>query len=253
MWHRRRTSTCRTTSATIPSFTRVDYNGVRSYFYHLPQYADPRLGQTTHTLFWFDTYRDGGMYKHPDFHFQREYMFSQLPKRRVRYFPESAYWIAADVDVPAFSPEFIESRWNDIDGLDRNDIAAAGLPKLEGHITFSSGHEWGYWLTDYLSAKMLWEPAAPLDRFVSHYALAYGSCAGGVSAELSQVIALQRHYLFEKKLVQYVSGEDATVETGASLGYQIRLNPGKKFGFLVRGTESERAELRRACSSSWSR
>jgi hypothetical protein len=219
----------------------VDWNGVRTFFYHVPQYADPRLGQTTHTLFWFDTYRDQGMYKHPDFHFQREYMFSQLPKRRVRYFPESAYWIAADVDVPAFLPEFIESRWNDIHGLDR-DIAAAGLPKLEGHVTFSSGHEWGFWLTDYLTAKMLWEPAAPLDHFISHYAAAYGSCARGVDAELTQVIALQRHYLFEKKLVQYVSGEDATVETGASLGYEIRPIR-KKFELLVRGSEAERNEF----------
>jgi hypothetical protein len=219
----------------------VDYNGVRSYFYHLPQYADPRLGQTTHTLFWFDTYRDGGMYQHPDFHFQRDYMFSQLPKRRVRYFPESAYWIASDVDVPAFLPEYIESRWNDIHGLDR-DIRAAGLPALEGHVTFSSGHEWGFWLTDYLTAKMLWEPAVPLDRFVAHYASAYGSCARGVGSELTQVIALQRHYLFEKKLVQYVSGEDATVETAAGLGYQIRPIR-KKFELLVRGAEAERAEF----------
>ena len=49
----------------------VQYKGEPTYFYHLPKFADPRLGQTTHTLFWFDTYRDQGMYEHPDFHFQR--------------------------------------------------------------------------------------------------------------------------------------------------------------------------------------
>jgi hypothetical protein len=216
----------------------VQYKGMPTYFYHLPRYADARLGQTTHTLFWFDTYRDQGMYEHPDFHFQREFMFSQLPARRVRYFPESAYWIAADVDVPIFLPEFVESRWTDIHGLDR-DITAAGLPKLEGHVTFSSGHEWGYWLTDYLAAKMLWEPGAPLERFVTHYTSAYGSCAAGVGAELTQLIALQRHYLFDEKLVPYVSGEDATVETAASLGIVIRPIR-KKFEALVTGTEAER-------------
>lgn len=217
----------------------VDFRGEKkAFFYHLPKYADPRLGQTVHTLFWFDTYRERGMYQHPDFHFQREYMLSQLPKRRVRYFPESAYWIAADVDVPVFLPEFIESRWIDINGLDR-DVRAAGLPPLEGHVTFNSGHEWGFWMTDYLTAKMLWEPAAPLERFVAHYGAAYGSCAPGVTAELSQFIALQKKYLFEGQLTQYVSGEDATVETGASVGYVIR--PIRtKFEVLVTGPESDR-------------
>jgi hypothetical protein len=217
----------------------VDFRGEKkTFFYHVPKYADPRLGQTVHTLFWFDTYRDRGMYMHPDFKFQREYMLSQLPKRRVRYFPESAYWIAADVDVPVFLPEFIESRWIDINGLDR-DIRAAGLPPLEGHVTFNSGHEWGFWMTDYLTAKMLWEPAAPLDRFVAHYGAAYGSCAQGVTAELAQFIALQKKYLFEGQLTQYVSGEDATVETGASVGYVIR--PIRtKFEVLVTGSENDR-------------
>jgi hypothetical protein len=218
----------------------VDFRGQKNtFFYHVPQYADPRLGQIVHTLFWFDTYREAGMYQHPNFHFQREYMLAQLPKRRVRYFPESAYWIAADVDVPVFLPEFIESRYNDIHGLDA-DIRAAGLPPLEGHITFSSGHEWGFWMTDYLAAKMLWEPAAPLDRFISHYASAFGSCGGPVATELTQFIALQRRYLFEGKLTQYVSGEDATVETGATLGYEIRPIR-RKFETLVTASESDRA------------
>lgn len=216
----------------------VDYQGKKTFFYHVPQYADLRLGQTVHTVSWFDTYRPQGMYQHPDFHFQREYMLLQLPKRRVRYFPESAYWIASDVDVPVFLPEYIESRWTDIHGLDA-DLRAAKLPPLEGHVTFSSGHEWGYWLTDYLTAKMLWEPAAPLDRFVSHYASAYGSCASGVSDELSRFIDIQRRYLFDGKLIPYISGEDATVETGASVGYLIR--PIRtRFEVLVRAPESER-------------
>ena len=218
----------------------VDFRGQKNtFFYHVPQYANARLGQTVHTLFWFDLYREGGMYQHPNFHFQREFMLSQLPKRRVRYLPESAYWIAADVDVPVFLPEFIESRWIDIQGLDR-DMRAAGLPPVEGHVMFSSGHEWGFWMTDYLAAKMMWEPAAPLDRFINHYASAYGSCGAGVGSELSQFMALQKKYLFEKKLIPYVSGEDATVETGASLGIEIRPIR-KKFELLLRGTEAERA------------
>ncbi|MBX3186244.1 MAG: hypothetical protein KF819_04480 [Labilithrix sp.] len=219
----------------------VDFRGQTTFFYHVPQYADPRLGQTVHTVFWYDLYRDRGMYSHPNFFLQRDYIMAQLATtgRRVRYYPESAYWIAADVDVPVFLPEFIESRWLDIHRLDE-DIRNANLPKLDGHLLFTSGHEWGYWLTDYLVAKMLWEPAAPLDRFLQHYAAAFGSCSGGVAAELSAFIALQKKYLFEGRLIPYVSGEDATVETGASVGYVIR-DIRKKFEDLVTGPESERA------------
>lgn len=219
-----------------------DFRGVpNTYFYHVPRYADPRLGQTVHTLFWFDLYRPGGMYQHPDFSIQREFILEELAnsQRRIRYFPESAYWIATDIDVPVFLPEFVESRWTDIHGLSA-DVRARGLRPLDGHVMFSSGHEWGYWLTDYLAAKMLWEPDAPLERFVDHYAAAYGSCAAPVGASLSRFIALQRTYLFEKKLVPYVSGEDNAVDLGALAGYVIR-EPRKKFDDLVLATEPERA------------
>lgn len=220
-----------------------DFRGVpHTYFYHVPKYADPRLGQTVHTLFWHDLYRPGGMYQHPDFSFQREFIFEQLAspdERRVRYFPESAYFIATDIDVPAFLPEFIESRWTDIHRL-AEDIRSKGLAPLDGHTLFTSGHEWGYWLTDYLVAKMLWDPDAPLDRFVSHYTSAYGSCAPAVQASLARVIELQRTYLLEKRLVPYVSGEDNAVDLGALAGFTIR-EPRKKFDDLVLATEPDRA------------
>lgn len=221
----------------------VDYRGTPGqYFYHLPRYADPRLGQTVHTLFWFDLYREGGMYQHENFHFQRDFIFDQLAssERRVRYFPESAYWIATDIDVPAFLPEFVEGRWTDIHRLDE-DLRARGSRPLDGHVLFSSGHEWGYWLNDYLTAKMLWEPGAPLERFLAHYTSVYGSCAPKIGEDLARFVALQRTYLFEKKLVPYVSGEDNAVDLGSLVaGITIR-EPRKRFDDLVTGEEAERA------------
>lgn len=213
-----------------------------TYFYHVPRYADPRLGQTVHTLFWHDLYRPGGMYQHEDFAFQREFIFQELAapeKRRVRYFPESAYWIATDVDVPAFLPEFIESRWTDIHRL-AADIRDKNLPPLDGHVLFTSGHEWGYWMTDYLAAKMLWEPDAPLERWFAHVGTAYGSCAQPMGDALARFTALERTYLFEKKLIPYVSGEDNAVDLGALLGFVIR-DRRVAFPDLVKGTDADRA------------
>jgi hypothetical protein len=83
--------------------------------------------------------------------------------------------------VPLFLPEFIYSRYNDVHTL-TGELETAKLPPLAGHLMFSSGHEWGYWMTDYLTAKMLWRPDAPLDAFVSDWSAAFGTCAGDFSA-----------------------------------------------------------------------
>ena len=197
----------------------VQYQGQTIYYYHLPQFADPRLGQVVHTLSLFDLYRDWATYKHPDFHFQHDYIMKELPSRRVGYTPESAYWISADDDVPLFLPEFLQARWNDIHGL-VTETAQMGLPPVEEHLMFSSGHEWNYWLTDYLAAKMLWEPNQPLSYFIDHYANVYGSCGADISQSVQSFTDLQTHYLFDERLLAYVQGENGTVDFGYTLGFE---------------------------------
>ncbi|MGH7294929.1 MAG: hypothetical protein ACRELB_08350, partial [Polyangiaceae bacterium] len=167
----------------------------------------------------FDVYRDWATYAHPDFHLQHDYMLQELPTRRVSYFPESAYWISADVDVPAFLPEYLHARWLDIHTLSA-EIADDGLPGLEGHVMFTSGHEWGYWLTDYLVAHMLWTPSAPFDEALAPYTSAFGSCTAGVKSALSGAIALQTRYLFDQRLLPYIQGENRTVDLGYLAGLE---------------------------------
>jgi hypothetical protein len=197
----------------------VPYNGQTVFFYHLPQFCDPRLGQNVHTLFFFDLYRNWGTYKHPDFHLQHDYLMKEIASRPVSYYPESAYWISADIDVPLFLPEFVYARWNDIHTLTA-ELAQKGLPPLEGHVEFVSGHEWGYWLTDYLVAKMLWEPDQPLDHFLGIYARAFGSCSDDIASALSTYIQLQSTYLFDQRLVAYVQGENTVVDLGYITGLE---------------------------------
>jgi hypothetical protein len=197
----------------------VPFRGGTQYYYHLPQFCDVRLGQDVHTLSFFDVYRDWATYAHPNYRFQHDYMLQELPTRPVSYFPESAYWISADIDVPAFLPQFLYARWLDITELTA-DLAATHLGPLEGHVMFMSGHEWNYWMTDYLVAQMLWQPTASLDTFVGHYADAYGSCAADIANALSTDIALQRAFLFDQRLLPYIQGEDATVDEGYLAGLE---------------------------------
>ena len=111
-------STSRTTSATTRS-SGCSTRGRPSSTTTCPQFCDARLGQNVHTLSLFDLYRDWATYAHPNFYLQHDYILQELPTRRVSYFPESAYWISADIDVPAFLPEYLYARWLDIHTLAR--------------------------------------------------------------------------------------------------------------------------------------
>jgi len=195
----------------------LDYGGQTVFYYHLPGFSDPRLINNVHTVFFFDLYRNWGGYGHPNFHLQKDFIMQQLPLRKVRYKPESAYWVSADIDVPLFLPEYIYSRWIDIHNLPA-DIAADNLPRLDGHILYSSGHEWGYWMTDYLTAKMQWEPEKDFGYFIDLYAGMYGQCANVMSHSLMAFIDLQTEFLFDKRLVPYISGEDMYDNIGYEMG-----------------------------------
>jgi hypothetical protein len=190
---------------------------------------------------WFDLYRKWGAYHHPDFELQRQFIFQQAGKRPLTYRPESAYWCTADIDVPAFLPEYIRARWIDVNGL-VGDLAAKGLPPLDGHVVFSSGHEWGYWLTDYLTAKMAWDPTAPLSHFVDLATGHYAACAPEARQLFDDFLALEGQYLFDAKLMPYVSGEDFYDDSGALLGIETH-PPRVPFETLYFGDETQRSQF----------
>jgi hypothetical protein len=218
----------------------IDFRGEKDvFFYHLPKYADPALAVGVHTVHWFDLYRDWGAYEHPNFSLQREFLFDQITKRKVRYIPESAYWASADIDVPLFLPEYVESRWIDIHRL-TGDLKERGLPELDGHVSYSSGHEWGYWLTDYLSAKIAWEPEKPLAHFLSIYSSAFGDCANDVDRALTKTVDLQREFLFDRRLLPYLAGEDAHDDFGV-LGGIVTIPKRVPFEEVARMDPSKRA------------
>ncbi len=219
----------------------VKYEGQAVFYYHLPQFCDARLGQSVHTLSLFDLYRDWATYAHPNFWLQHDYLLQEIPTRRVSYFPESAYWISADIDVPLFLPEHLYARWIDIHNLSA-ELADRGLPGLEGHLEFMSGHEWGYWLTDYLVAKMLWEPSKPFEYFLTRYTSAFGSCGSDVQTALEQYVALQTKYLFDQRLLAYVQGENGTVDLGYLAG--LETHPKRiEFEELLPMTEAQRTSF----------
>jgi hypothetical protein len=70
-------------------------------------------------------------------------------RRETWYWPESSYWVGFDTPIPLLLLPYLDARCQDIETMARLGV--------NGHLTFSSGWEWGYWLIDWSIARWSWE------------------------------------------------------------------------------------------------
>jgi hypothetical protein len=70
-------------------------------------------------------------------------------RRETWYWPESSYWVGFDTPIPLLLLPYLDARYQDIETM-----ATLGV---NGHLTFTSGWEWGYWLIDWSIARWSWE------------------------------------------------------------------------------------------------
>lgn len=186
--------------------------GVR--YYDLPRFAPPNLGVSVHTLMFYDLFRPAPVYGNEDFRFLFDFMVDEYRTRRLWYFPESAWWLTFDIAVPLYLPITIEARHRDIQG-----IAFMLDGKLDGHRTFGSGHEWGYWQNEYCSLRM----AADLDYgwrdCLADITWPMGEAAGEVRTVLERLVEIQeRDFIYDRELLAYLVGTDPETELAASVG-----------------------------------
>lgn len=135
-------------------------------FNFLPYFATPNLGAMPHTVQYYDLQGPVFTYDNQDFHYLRRYMQIEAGRREVLYYPETAYWVNFDIDVPLFLPLYAASRLDDLRLIDADEKAGrmgrgehAGA-RIQGQVNFSSGWEWGYWLNDVVTARAVWNPQA---------------------------------------------------------------------------------------------
>lgn len=135
-------------------------------FNFLPYYATPALGVMPHTVQYYDLQGPAFTYDNQNFHYIRRYMQLEAGRREVLYYPETAYWVNFDIDVPLFLPLYAATRLDDLRLIDADERAGrmgrgefAGS-RIQGQVNFSSGWEWGYWLNDVVTARAAWNPMA---------------------------------------------------------------------------------------------
>lgn len=130
-------------------------------FNFLPHFADARLGVLPHTVQHYGLDDPAPTYGNASFEPIRRFMNWQAGKRPVRWYPESAYWVSFDVDVPLFLPVYAERRLHDlrlIAGDETGKRFENTGERIDGQLVFSSGWEWGYWLNDVVAAHAAFDP-----------------------------------------------------------------------------------------------
>ncbi len=186
-------------------------------FNFLPQFADPRMGVYPHTVQFYDLLGPAPTYENDSFRFMHEWMLDRVGERKVYYYPETAYWVSFDIDVPLFLPVYILNRWRDIQLL-----ADEGI---DGHVTFTSGHEWGYWLSDWAVARMTFNADEDLTDVLGDFTSIFGSDAEPMRDALLDLIALEEHALIDQEMVSYLTGQDTFDEIGYLLGSSTQPKP----------------------------
>lgn len=170
-------------------------DGAPLNFNFLPYYADPLLGVMPHTVQYYDLEGPAYTYNNDSFGFMYDYLRLEAGRREVLYYPETAYWVSYDIDVPLFLPVYADRRLFDLRLIARDD--AVGSP-IQGQVNFSSGWEWGYWINDVVTARAAWDPMleiadheAALAQALQPVVKPFGSAATDVSSILQRWIDLQ--------------------------------------------------------------
>ena len=193
------------------------------------QAIDNKRGLLVHSVMFYNVSENKApVYKNANLRHMLDVFNKEVKLRETWYYPESAYWITFDNSVPMTLLPYLSARLNDIVLMD-----SLGA---EGHLTFSSGWEWGYWLTDWSIARWSWsqqfngknQEVQPL-QYVDILAPENNSIK-----TLHQLLDLQQEYIKEKELIRYMAPQSFTDELPAFLKLEFQPRPIYSNKFLLK-------------------
>lgn len=160
----------------------------------------PNSGIMIHTVMCYSASETKApVYGNQNQRFMLEAAIAESKQRETWYWPESSYWVGFDTSVPLLLLPYLDVRWSDMETM-----SALGV---SGHLTFSSGWEWGYWLIDWSIARWSWQlkdngrvrPTSPLSR------LAELNNDRKLLQLMGQALSLQNSYLKDKELLRFMA------------------------------------------------
>ncbi len=195
---------------------------------------DKERGVLSHTVMFYDmTEPNAPVYENKNQRHQFEFLLQQMKIRETWYYPESAYWVTFDNSVPMFLLPYLSARLSDIDTCVKYNVP--------GHITFSSGWEWGYWLFDWSIARWSWQHTTDgvvQKRFPEMYAHEMLKTQAEKDF-FSQSLQLQQQYLKDSSLMQWMTAMTITDEIGIkALNDAYHPRPELSYKFLQRKADT---------------
>ena len=163
------------------------------------------------------------VYELENFQHLYDMLIAENKVRETWYYPESAYWVTFDNSIPLFLLPYLGARWRDI-----QTVRKLGIP---GHVTFSSGWEWGYWLVDWSIARWSWsysengkeKPTAPLQYLKEIW-------ENQKDASLDSIYAIQNEAFIAQNLLQYLCPTNPTDELPKKFSKQFQPRMDFKWG-----------------------
>ena len=187
------------------------------YFYHLPGQSSTVIGAWVHTVMFHTLEHPAPVYDCDNFHQQRDFMLAQQGKREQVYFPESAWWLGFDNNMPLALPLTGWTRAWDI----QQELKGK---QVSGHITFTTGREWNYWQYDHHLTRATWDDAIGWEEYLAWIAPMYGDKGPAVTELLGKWALLQKKHILEDNplIYFYLAGELEQDEIGEKAGIVAR-------------------------------
>ncbi len=195
---------------------------------------DKERGVLSHTVMFYDmTESNAPVYENKNQRHQFEFLLEQMKVRETWYYPESAYWVTFDNSVPMFLLPYLSARLSDIDTCVKY--------KVPGHITFSSGWEWGYWLFDWSIARWSWQyttDGVAQKRYPEMYAHEMLK-EQSEKDFFSQSLHLQQQYLKDSSLIKWMTAMTIIDEMPIkAFNHEFQPRPQWSYKFLQRKADT---------------
>lgn len=188
----------------------------------------PNSGIMIHTVMCYSASEaKAPVYGNKNQRFMLEAAIAESKRRETWYWPESSYWVGFDTSVPLLLLPYLDVRWADIETM-----SALGV---SGHLTFSSGWEWGYWLIDWSIARWSWQlqdngktrPTSPLSR------LAELNNDRELQRLMGHALSLQNTYLKERELLRFMAALTPFSELPPPFNKPFQPEPKFRYGWLL--------------------
>jgi hypothetical protein len=147
-----------------------------------------------------------GAYENDNFSFVYEDLKKYNKNRKNLFWPTATYWVAFDNSVPLFILHYLKARFDDINCCEQS--------KTYGHLTFSSGMEWGYWLIESSISQYTWRIRENgVDINADKFFLLKKLLANNKMTKLwEDIFDVEEDFLFKQRLLPELTGVDPFVE-----------------------------------------